>query len=190
MPSMAAASHDAWSRGDVIALVALVLSVIAFLVALYTLHRGNLNSSVASMIPLHAEIRERWEEYLNSFSFRGLDTRDVDNVNWDVVDAHIASRLERLMNVLEIAAAVEVEGTFSGVSRLLMRDYVRRMLDAVISDDYTSTQVSKLLQDENTFLFIRRFIGEKEQLASILPKNWYAYPEVSNMDKVRSLFRY
>ena len=190
MPSATCLHADAWSRGDIISLIALIVSGVAFLLALYTLHRGNLNSSAASMIPLHTEIRERWEEYLASFSFRASGLTDGSDVNWATIEEHVAGKLERLMNVLEIAAAVEVEGTLSGVSGILMRDYLRRMLDTIISDRYTNEQVSRLLQDDTTFLFIRRFIGEKEELTSVLPKDWYAYPKVSLLDRARSKFRY
>ena len=75
--------------------------------------------------PLHTEIRERWEEYLASFSFRASGLTDGCDVNWATIEEHVAGKLERLMNVLEIAAAVEVEGTLSGVSGIRMRDYLR-----------------------------------------------------------------
>ncbi len=180
------ATPIAWSRGDLIALWSLILGIIAVVFAIYTLHRGNLNSSVASMIPLNAEIREMWDQYVDSFASPPLDTP----LELETIERTIATKLERLMNVLELAAAIEVEGTLSGVSHQLMRDYLRRMLDIVISDDYTNSKVSDLLQDENTYIFIRRFLKQRDRVSAVLPPNWYAYPEISWMQRARSFFRY
>ncbi len=138
------------------------------------------------MIPLNAEIREMWEQYVESFGSAPSETA----LELETLERGIATKLERLMNVLEIAAAIEVEGTLSGVSRQLMRDYLRRMLDIIISDDYTNSRVSDLLQDEKTYIFIRRFLRQRDRVSAVLPPNWYAYPDISWWQRARSFFRY
>lgn len=177
---------DAWSRGDIISLSSLIAGTLAILVAVSTLHRGNLNASVASMIPLNAEIRDMYEQYIAAFSNIQFTTA----LELESLEREITTKLERLMNVLELAAAIEVEGTLSGISRVLMRDYLRRMLDILISDGYTNSKVSDLLQDENTYIFIRRFLRQKDRVSAVLPPNWYAYPEVTLIQRARSFFQY
>jgi hypothetical protein len=179
-------STDSWSRGDLIALWSLIIGVIAIVLALFTLRRGNKNSSVASMIPLNAEIRDMWDQYTSSFA--NIDFNTV--IELETFERKVALKLERLMNVLEIAAAIEVEGTLSGISRILMRDYLRRTLEDIIRNDYTSAQVSRLLQDEKTYIYIRRFLRQRDRVSAVLPPKWYAYPDVSWLDRTRNFFRY
>lgn len=179
-------ASDTWSRGDLIAFWSLIGGLTAVIVAIWTLHRGNRNSSVASMIPLNAEIREMWNEYTASFTNLDFTT----SLEFAELEREIATKLEELMNVLELAAAIEVEGTLSGVSRVLMRDYLQRVLDNIISDDYTSTKVSELLQDENTYIYVRRFLKKSAPLSAVLPPQWYAYPQVSWFERAKSFFRY
>lgn len=66
---------DTWSRGDIIAFwsligtaIAIPIGLIGVVIAILTLRRGNKNSSVATMIPLNAEIRQRWSEYDDALS--------------------------------------------------------------------------------------------------------------------------
>jgi hypothetical protein len=168
-------SANSWSRGDLIAFWSLIIGIIAIVLALLTLRRGNKNSSVASMIPLNAEIRGMWDQYISSFA--SVDFTTV--LELETLEREIALKLEQLMNVLEIAAAIEVEGTLSGVSRVLMREYLQRTLDDIISNDYTSAKVSDLLQDENTYIYIRRFLRQRTRVSAVLPPAWYAYPDIS-----------
>lgn len=181
-----AVSADSWSRGDLIAFWSLIIGVIAVALALFTLRRGNKNSSVASMIPLNAEIRDMWDQYTSSFTSIEFNTV----LELRTLEREIALKLEGLMNVLEIAAAIEVEGTLSGISRVLMRDYLRRTLEDIIRNDYTSAKVSDLLQDQNTYVYIRRFLRQRARVSAVLPPKWYAYPDVSLFQRARSFFRY
>ncbi len=177
-------ASDPWSRGDLIAIWSLIGGFTAVLIAILTLRRGNKNSSVASMIPLNAEIRDMWDEYIASFTSLDFTT----SLELEALEREISTKLERLLNVLELAAAIEVEGTLSGVSRVLMRDYLSRMLDIIISDDYTNARVSELLQDDSTFIFIRRFLKKSAPLSAVLPPDWYVYPQPSWMQRTRHFF--
>jgi uncharacterized membrane protein YccC len=67
---------EPWSRGDLIALwsligtaIAVAISLGAVFIVIRTLRRGNKNSSVATMIPLNAEIRQMWADYIDSFAY-------------------------------------------------------------------------------------------------------------------------
>jgi len=141
------------------------------------------------MLSLNGEIREMWDQYVSSFP----DQQVVDNATPEELagfEETIRTRLENLMNILEIAAAIEVEGTLSGVSRVLMRDYLRRMMNTIIGDEYTNPRVSGLLQDGHTFIFIRRFLKERSRLSVVMPPQWYENPKVSWLQRAKSFFRY
>jgi argonaute-like protein implicated in RNA metabolism and viral defense len=170
---------DTWSRGDLIALwsligtaIAVATGLIAVVIAIHTLRRGNKNASVATMVPLNAEIRQMWVEYDEALA--SIDFKDDEELA--ALEEKIAVKLQNLMNVLEIAAAIELEGTLSGMSRVLMRDYLEQMLDMIIRDDYTNAKVSELLQDDTTYIFIRRFLKKTVPPNSILPAEWYVSP--------------
>ena len=139
------------------------------------------------MIPLNAEIRGMWNDYVSALSNMDRDINTPEELA--IFERNMRDRLERLMNVLEIAAAIEVEGTLSGVSRILMSDYLRRVLDDIISDAYTNSKVSELLQDDETYLYIRRFLKINRPLSVALPPQWYANPPSSWPDRARNLFR-
>jgi hypothetical protein len=114
--------------------------IIDLIIAIHTLRRGNRNASVASMIPLNAEIRDTYDRYIESFSNTTFQT----TVELEILEREITTRLEKLMNVLEITAAIQVERTFSGVLRELMGEYLQRILEDLLSDEYTSSKVSRL----------------------------------------------
>jgi hypothetical protein len=179
---------EPWSRGDLLAAWALGLAVVGVIAGLYTLHRGNLNASVASMIPLNAEIREAWKRYLESYP-------TPDKLN-DATPTQIRAfirendtQLEYLMNVLEIAAATSVEGTLIGVSNELMSGYVDRTLNSLLSDGYASVRIKGLLQDSQTFIYIRRFLNKQIPLSVIQVPTWYIVPKVSWFTRLRSFLR-
>jgi hypothetical protein len=92
------------------------------------------------MIPLNAEIRDTYDRYIESFSNTTFQT----TVELEILEREITTRLEKLMNVLEITAAIQVERTFSGVLRELMGEYLQRILEDLLSDEYTSSKVSRL----------------------------------------------
>jgi argonaute-like protein implicated in RNA metabolism and viral defense len=129
--------------------------------------------------------RSTWDEFVASF--QSMDF--ASPAEFADFERNIKNKLERLMNVLEIAAAIEVEGTLSGVSRALMSDYLRRILDDIIGDDYTNAKVSELLQDDSTYIFIRRFLKKNAPLSAVLPPPWYAYPQLGRWERIRDFFR-
>jgi hypothetical protein len=57
-----------------------------------------------------------------------------------------------------------------------MRDYLQRVLNTIIRDDYTNAKVSELLQDDTTYIFIRQFLKKTAPPNSILPSHWYVSP--------------
>lgn len=141
------------------------------------------------MIPLNSELREMWDNYIAAFP--PIDEQDrLTNKQIAEIEQKLLTQLSNMMNVLEIAAAIEVEGTLSGVSRMLMQDALQQYLSDILGDPYTSEKVSSLLQDENTFYYIRRFLHKTESESVVYPSHWYAYPKVSMLDRAKTFFRY
>jgi hypothetical protein len=181
-PSAVACVADiAWSRADRIALWTLIAGVFGIWIAWRTLRRGNRNSSVASMIPLNAEIRDMYDQYIEIFSSAQFQTP----LELEILEREIADRLEKLMNVLEMSAAIQVERTFSGVSRTLMSEYLQRVLEDLLADDYTSNKVSGLLQDDRTYLYIRHFLHRTARLSVVLPPKWYVLPDRTIWQRIK-----
>lgn len=179
---------EPWSRGDVFAGWALGLTAVGIIAALYTLHRGNLNASVASMIPLNAEIREAWKRYLESYP-TSEKLKDATPSQLRAFIRENDTQLEYLMNVIEIAAATSVEGTLIGVSNELISGYVDRTLNSLLSDSYASVRIKGLLQDSQTFIYIRRFLNKQIPLSVIKVPTWYMVPKVSWFARFRSFLR-
>jgi hypothetical protein len=177
-----------WGRADAIALATLVLGLIAFGLAWWTLHRGNLNSSVASMIPLNAEIRQMQDELVSVFPSEEV-LEELNEAQLSELENTFRSKLERLLNVLEISAAIDVERTLSGVSRKLMSGYLERTLSSLMSDDYTSSKISGLLQDAETYIYIRKFLRSRPDVSDAFPSNWYAIPKRSWFEHVATIFK-
>jgi predicted Zn-dependent peptidase len=147
---------QSWSRGDLIGLFSLVAGVISVPVAIWTLHRGNLNSSVATMIPLNAEIRSMFEDYLASFQDLSFTTQE----ELQAATLRIKLKLERLLNVLELAAAILNEKSLSGVSSLLMRSYLERVLNTLLEDDLTKNAFKEMIREPGTYAYIQGFLQE------------------------------
>ena len=145
-----------WTRGDLIGLFSLVAGVVSVPVAIWTLHRGNLNASVATMIPLNAEIRSMFEDYLGSFHDLSFTTQE----ELQAATLRIRLKLERLLNVLELAAAILNEGSLSGVSSLLMRSYLERVLNTLLDDDLTKTAFKDMIREPGTYVYIQGFLQE------------------------------
>jgi predicted Zn-dependent peptidase len=145
-----------WSRSDLIALYSLAAGVVGITIAIWTLHRGNLNASVATMIPLNAEIRTVFEDYLDSFHNVSFTTYE----ELQAVSLRIKLKLERLLNVLEIAAAILQENSLSGVSNLLMRDYLERVLNTLLADDRTRSAFADMIRVPGTYACIQGFLDK------------------------------
>lgn len=146
----AEAANDAWPRADIIAVVTLFVAVVGIVIAWRTLWCSNLNASVATASALMADIQTSLNEYIGSIP--GSQPNEEQLVS-------MAEKLEVLMNRLEMASAVCVERSLYGISLTLIRSYVKDVLKLIVSDHYVCSKVRELLQDEETFKYIRWFMG-------------------------------
>jgi hypothetical protein len=155
---------DAWPRADVIALFALIVTVVGVLVAWRTLWCSNLNASVATASALMADIQASLNEYIASIPAPQPD---------EMQQGLMTEKLEVLMNRLEVASAVCVERSLYGISLTLIRNYVKDVLKLIVRNEFVCSEAGKLLQDEATFKYIRWFmdIAPKGSITDV--DGWY-----------------
>jgi len=78
------------------------------------------------------------------------------------------------MNLLEIACAVYLEGSLSGNARKLIFSYLKNILSELIEHKEISDDIEqKLLQDKETFSFIRKFFRKNGAKLKMIPLAWY-----------------
>jgi hypothetical protein len=62
-----------------------------------------------------------------------------------------------LMNLFEIACAIHLEGSFSGNSESLIRDYLNRTLDLLEKDEDSMSRMKQMLDSAETFIYVQKF---------------------------------
>ncbi|HEY1648604.1 MAG TPA: hypothetical protein VGF96_11500 [Terracidiphilus sp.] len=146
------------SSSDQIALASGIVSVIALVVAVYAIHKGNRNSSVATLISLSESCRGGWNRFLSS-------TNDEDRVY----------ELAELMNTLEIAAAIVNEDSLAGVSKTLLKAYLEQVITLLRQNAFASAQIEQMLSVPKTFECIQKFYtAPHDSLPSVTrPKRWF-----------------
>ena len=108
------------------------------------------------MVALNESFRSAWSRF-----FEACEKQKPDE-------------LAELLNLLEIACAVCLEGSLSGNSKKLMSEYLDNILSVLAKDVYTRANVGPLLQDDSTFVFIKKFLREKSKSLSVAnPPQWF-----------------
>jgi hypothetical protein len=97
-------------------------------------------------------------------------------------------KLEFLMNRLEMASAVCVERSLYGISLTLVRNYVKDVLKVILRNEYVCAEAGKLLQDDDTFKYIRWFMGFAPRGSIRAPDGWYVRYRPAFLERVRVKF--
>jgi hypothetical protein len=138
------------------ACASLAVAIVALVIAWYAIKRANKTTSAATMVTLNEGFRSAWTRF---FAAEGADRE---------------TELAELLNLFEIACAICLEGSLSGNSAVLIREYLNNVLRMLAGNDYARTHVDPLLQDANTFIFIKRFLKSKRSGLSVtIPPEWY-----------------
>ena len=144
------------TSSDVIAAASLVVSSVALIVAWYAIKRANKTTSASTMVTLNEGFRSAWSRF---FAASGIQ-QEIE--------------LAELLNLLEIACAIRLEGSLSGNSAALMSEYLENVLLLLVKDSYSREHVPALLQNAETFIFIKRFLKlKKDTLSVTVPVEWY-----------------
>jgi hypothetical protein len=140
------------------AIAAVVAAVAAIYVAIYTAYKANRNSSVATMVTLNEAAREGWHQFLFASS-------DVDR----------SYPLAELLNTLEIACSILNEGSFAGVSKELLDQYLKEAISALKEDSESSRMIEDMFSDEKTFEHIQTYYKERpaNPMSVTKPRQWF-----------------
>lgn len=142
--SSAALSVTEWSLSDKLTLIGVALALIALAFTAYGIRRGNQNSSVASLIAYNEASREAWRRYLAAVKADDATAR--------------AFELAELANLLEIGSATDIEGTFVGVSKELLREHLINEVNILNKYPAVVTALAEFVQAPDTFKFLRKFL--------------------------------
>jgi hypothetical protein len=146
------------STADWIALTSLVVAFAALGISIYAIVRANATTSAATFVTLNEGFRQAWERCLQSREAQGAQN----------------DGLAELLNLLEIACAIYLEGSVSGNSRKLIAEYLESVLSLLTKNPSLNAQVPHLLQTEETFIFIKKFLRKKRSTLSVtIPPEWY-----------------
>lgn len=144
------------NTSDAIASASLLVAFVALLVAWYAIGRANKTTSAATLVALNEGFRNGWVRYVSA--------------NEELKTPELAE----LLNLLEIACALFQEGSVSGNSAGLLREYLNGALRILAADVATSARIGALLQDTSTFSFIRRFLKLNHSVPHVtIPIAWY-----------------
>jgi hypothetical protein len=127
----------------------------ALAVACYAILRANKTTSAATLVTLNEGFRSAWGRF---FLAEGEQK---------------ALELAELLNLFEIACAIREERSVSGNSAELLREYLDDVLRLLTGNTYICQQVGPLLQDERTFIFIKRFLKARSHPRVTIPVEWY-----------------
>lgn len=143
---------------DLIAVASLGVAIAAFGLSIYAILRANNTTSAATLATLNEGFRQAWERCLQPSS----------------TPEDLTYNLAELLNLLEIACGSYLERSVSGNSRKLLVDYLNSGLSIIITTPSLNDRVSPLLQDEKTFIFIKKFLRKKRSVLSVtVPPSWY-----------------
>jgi hypothetical protein len=106
----------------------------------YGVHRGNHNSSAASLIALNEVWRQGWERYLSAADGSAKQHQFAE-----------------LLNIIEISCALQVRRVLTGVSRELLTEYLDGVLNLLNDDKDAKNLLIPLIQRPTTFKYIRLY---------------------------------
>ena len=103
------------------------------------IRRSDRNSSIASLITLNDNFRQAWARFLSAQG-----------------EAK-AYEFDELLNMLEVASAIDGERSFVGAARELMREYLRSSLEIIESNAEAKRLMKEAATASTTFKYIREF---------------------------------
>ena len=124
---------------DPIAGASIFISLLALIVAVFAIYKGNRNSSVATLVTLIEASRQAWQRFLSA---------ETDEIKW--------YELADLMNLLELASAILNEKSFAGVSKDLLSDYLNEAVFLLRNNQYAETAIERMFSTPTTFEHIHK----------------------------------
>lgn len=128
-----------------VAALSLLVAVGGIWIAIWTLGRGNRNSSAALVYSMHLGFIEAWESYLGE---KDDDLRPL--------------KMSNILGLIETSAAIHCDTAMVGASAELMEEYLRDVLGHIASRPELVAEVEAMRHTPTTFVFLDRFIDAME----------------------------
>lgn len=133
------------TASDWVAAASLLISLTALVVSRYAIRKSNRNSSCATLVTLNEGFRQAWQRFLSA-----------ENTERQYEFAE-------LMNLFEIACAIQAERSLSGNSQGLMEDYLDRTLSLLENNEDSRLRMLQMLDSQNTFIYVQRFLESRSR---------------------------
>lgn len=125
-------------------LAAFAVSLVALFVSLYAIRRSNKNSSVATLVTLNEGFRQAWQRF--------LEAKNEQVAQYE---------FSELLNLFELACAIQSEHSLVGVSRELAEAYIKDSWELLSNSEDAKKRIRVTLTTPKTFNYIRQFLGKK-----------------------------
>jgi hypothetical protein len=150
----------------IVAVVSLVAAIVSVYVAVSAIRKGDKNASVAMLVALNEAFRDGWQRVILSIKTIQNDPHSEDTRY---------TSFSELLNLFEIACAIQNEKSLYGFSKEIIHKYLVDSLELIVSNDYARDQIPRMLTDKSTFEHIKVFLKSQrnQPLKFIIPLEWY-----------------
>lgn len=138
---------DCITTSDRIALVSLGVALAALWVSYLAIIRGNKNGSASSLIALNEGFRQGWERFLTA---EGDDAR--------------RHQFADLMNLLEIACALEFDKALAGKPREILTEYLSEVFDILNGNEEAKELIGGLIGAPNNMKYVQQYTRERKKV--------------------------
>lgn len=140
-----------------ISTVANIATVAGVGIVLYQMRKDSRNSSAAVVLTICSSIRKELES---------LGSKSHDAIDGVLSDFEVAFR--NLLNEIELASAIVLDGAASGRSGAVVRDLLLDILKTLQSDTGLLEMVAKAIHGPDTYRNMREFVHKyRRQLVSL-----------------------
>jgi hypothetical protein len=127
---------------DWIAIASFTTSLVALVIALLAIVKGDRNASAALALSFNESFRSAWQRVLAA---RSDQERDFE--------------LTELMNLIEIASAVHLQRSMHGRVSKILEHYIISIMDLLLQDSSITSVIVGMMQNKDTFENIGKFVS-------------------------------
>lgn len=133
---------------------AMIVSLAALAVAVITVRRSDRNASAATLVSLYEALRAAWGRYLKA--------KKPDQTEFEFAE---------LVNLLELACAVYLDGGVHGAAREMLKEYLLEVLEILRDDEVARRRITSLMDRPNTYKYLKRFLRRMRQEGQLSASN-------------------
>lgn len=144
---------------ELISAFANIATVVSVGIVLFQMRKDARNSSAAVVLAICGNVRKEIE---------GLGSKSHDAIDGALSDFEVAFR--NLLNEIELASAIILDGAASGRSGAVVRDLLLDILRTLQSDTGLLELVARAIHSPNTYGNMRLFIKKHKKQLALLSK--------------------